>query len=175
MSREWWRYIEIRDPRCSRLKCQTPRSLQGEVKEQHRPLQLVEVSQRWAPCCSASLEFHELRGIVVPRLSEKNVRDCYCCFFKSPSNISFINAFNRMPHQFSFLTHEWATATEQHTFSKVSLKMFSLKMCMLLAYETSMKSIFKCLYQLYCICHCHSGLQRFNSLEITMPEGKAFK
>ena len=44
------------------------------MKEQHRPLQLVEVSLRWAPCRFASLEFHELRGTVVLRLPEKNVR-----------------------------------------------------------------------------------------------------
>ena len=44
------------------------------MKEQHRPLQLVEVSLRWALCRFASLEFHELRGIVVSRLSEKFVR-----------------------------------------------------------------------------------------------------
>ena len=44
------------------------------MKEQHRPLQLVQVSPRWALCCFASLEFHELRGIIVPRLSEKIIR-----------------------------------------------------------------------------------------------------
>ena len=71
MSWEWWRCIEIQDSRWSRLKCQTPTSFQGEVKEQHRPLQLAEVFLRWAPCRFASLEFHELRGTRVLRLSEK--------------------------------------------------------------------------------------------------------
>ena len=75
MSWEWWRCIEIRHSRWSRLKCQTPTSFQGEVKEQHRPLQLVEVFPRWTLCRFASLGFRELRGIVVPRWSEKIVRD----------------------------------------------------------------------------------------------------
>ena len=75
MSWEWWRCIEIRHSRWSRLKYQTSTSFLGEVKEQHRPLQLVEVSPRWTLCRFASLGFHELRGIVVPRLSEKIVRD----------------------------------------------------------------------------------------------------
>ena len=44
------------------------------MKEQHRPLQLVEVSLRWTLCRFASLEFRELRGIAVWRLPEKIVR-----------------------------------------------------------------------------------------------------